>query len=878
MQNNNDIIYKILKRLDDNAILTEKEMELIQSCNELDWSFRDFVNIPHSISWLTHLRFLNLSGIGLTMLSEEICALPKLTGLVLRDNKLTGLPQSFNNLKQLQTLDLSGNPWLEVPEQIKSLSTLKYINLSNCAFSVMPSWILDFELDFQFTDSASGIILENTTSMSPDISLFHQKRTTILKYFQRLKENGQVVRETKIIFLGDGLVGKTYTIDRIDNNGKKLNPNHTPDQTKGISIIHKDFEWNQQPITLHFWDFGGQEIMHSMHRCFLTNNTIYVIVLSGRAEDMERRLRYWMTSLNSFTAGNCPVIVLENRFDVRNIQSVNTTQIRRQYTNISAVLSLNVKDASDMEFGKLQTAILDLAVSKSLYGQKMPKLWADVKQALEESAEPYLTERQFMALLGNEINDEELHNILDWFNELGVSFSCHKDTNHCILPDYVVLNPEWATNAIYAIITSQESNIPSNQAFDGILTLAQIVNVLRKTKFVNKKGGIQQEYSRTEIKYILELMEHFQISYEVSVEPERKEFIPSLCQSKEPEDIKQYMSGANLHFEIRYDYLPSNILHRFMISRFKELDAGRKWWYSGGVFQSDDYQCQALVLQESRAGKDIISIYLHQYADGEAWRYLSKIRRHVKEAGLQLNIASDSYIIYREPGQNQFEDINLVTVQKSLELGWTSHRSVVFGKEIPFSDILQNVTTPDVAKAAAQKDLFGVIISGCCRMQKRCSWLPKEEDKRNDYLCDILRSAQIFVLDQTRSGIAQRESGELDFVIQDNKLNDIAIIEALNLSSIETTNLQKHIEKLMSDEQYNVNGLHELYLLVYADVKNFSAFCNRYDSFINEQAIYPYDLKKQIERIEQKVNNICVWKATYINKTTVHHICVKMLP
>ena len=163
-------------------------------------------------------------------------------------------------------------------------------------------------------------------------------------------------------------------------------------------------------------------------------------------------------------------------------------------------------------------------------------------------------------------------------------------------------------------------------------------------------------------------------------------------------------------------------------------------------------------------------------------------------------------------------------------------------------------------------------------MQKRCSWLPKEEDKRNDYLCDILRSAQIFVLDQTRSGIAQRESGELDFVIQDNKLNDIAIIEALNLSSIETTNLQKHIEKLMSDEQYNVNGLHELYLLVYADVKNFSAFCNRYDSFINEQAIYPYDLKKQIERIEQKVNNICVWKATYINKTTVHHICVKMLP
>lgn len=163
-------------------------------------------------------------------------------------------------------------------------------------------------------------------------------------------------------------------------------------------------------------------------------------------------------------------------------------------------------------------------------------------------------------------------------------------------------------------------------------------------------------------------------------------------------------------------------------------------------------------------------------------------------------------------------------------------------------------------------------------MQKRGSWLPKEENKRNDYLCDILRSAQIYVLDQTRSGFARKGVGELDFVIQDSDLNDIAIIEALNLSSVETGKLQKHIKKLMSDEYYNVNGLRELYLLVYADVKNFSLFCNHYDSFINEQAQYPYELKKQIERIEQKVNNICVWRATHTNETTVYHICVKMFP
>lgn len=871
-------IYNILKKMDEDIGISEKDIEIIQNCKELDWSFYNIDILPHSISKLDKLEFLNLSGIKLGELPDDICNITHLKELVLRDNQLTNLPVNFDRLKELQRLDLSGNPWSELPESIRQLKGLKLINLSNCNFKEISGWILDFNLPFIFSEKTNGIILENTTSINPDISLFYQKRATLRKYFQGIREKGQVIRETKVIFLGDGLVGKTYTIDRIKNDGKKLSQEYNPDQTKGISIIHKDFEWNSQSVTLHFWDFGGQEIMHSMHRCFLTNNTIYVIVLSGRAEDMERRLRYWMTSLNSFTNGGCPVIVLENSFDVRNIQSVNTTQIKRQYKNINKVLSLNVKEATYDEFEKLQLTILELAISRSLYGQKMPNLWANVKTTLEKANEPYLTERQFLELFPDKINESELHNILDWFNELGVSFSCHKDTNHCILSDYVVLNPEWATNAIYAIITSQKTNVESEQSFDGILTLTQIIDVLRTTKFVNKDRGFQQEYSKTEIRYILELMEHFQISYEVSLpmEMERREFIPSLCQSKEPENIQEYMSDIDLHFEIRYDYLPSNILHRFMISRYEELHAGKKWWYSGGVFKSDDYQCQALVLQESKGGKDVISIYLHQYTNGEAWRYLSKIRKHIKEAGQQLNITSDSFIIYREPNQNRTEDINLQIVQKSLELGWDSYRSVVFGKEIPISEILKSVTAPDVACAVAKNNLFNVIISSCCRMQKRCSWIPKEEDKRNDYLCDVLRSAQIFVLDQTRSGLARKESGKLDFIIQDSHLNDIAIIESLNLRSVETVYLQKHITKLMSHEHYNVNGLRELYLIVYADVKDFSGFCNHYESFIIGRAIYPFQLKSHIEKIEQNINNICTWKAVYLNETVMYHICVKM--
>lgn len=128
---------------------------------------------------------------------------------------------------------------------------------------------------------------------------------------------------------------------------------------------------------------------------------------------------------------------------------------------------------------------------------------------------------------------------------------------------------------------SQEKNTELNYISDGVLTLDQIVDVLRSTTFVNQKEGVYQEYSRTEISYILELMERFQISYKINFElhTDYKEFIPSLCQAEEPEDIKEYMSDIDLQFEIGYDYLPSNILHRLMISRFEELNAGGKWWF-----------------------------------------------------------------------------------------------------------------------------------------------------------------------------------------------------------------------------------------------------------------------------------------------------------
>ena len=341
-------------------------------------------------------------------------------------------------------------------------------------------------------------------------------------------------------------------------------------------------------------------------------------------------------------------------------------------------------------------------------------------------------------------------------------------------------------------------------------------------------------------------MEKFRISYATA---KGKEFIPSLCPNNEPPNLNTFMRDCDLHYELQYSYLPINILHGLMIDLYPDLEAGQNWWYSGAFFYSQAYRCQALIIQEESQNSDKISIYVKQEKTGEAWRYLQVIRQQLLKSGERLNISAEDYLIYRENFKE--ESINLNNILNSIKCGWSGHRSTLFKREISYSDILKTVTAPDIANAIAKGGLLlDIIIAACLTIQKRAAWLPYEENPRNDYLCDILRSAGIFVLDQTRSGIANMRAGPY---------------------------IQTHITKLMSLDRYNVNGLKELYLLAYVTISDFSNFVNIYEKFLKTEAVYPSEQRlKNLSMLDQAVNNIYVWQATHENDTIVYHICARI--
>ena len=73
---------------------------------------------------------LDLSGLGLTELPDELWELTRLTTLNLAGNQLTGVPEAISRLTNLTYLRLSENQLTGVPEAISRLTNLTYLGLS----------------------------------------------------------------------------------------------------------------------------------------------------------------------------------------------------------------------------------------------------------------------------------------------------------------------------------------------------------------------------------------------------------------------------------------------------------------------------------------------------------------------------------------------------------------------------------------------------------------------------------------------------------------------------------------------------------------------------------------------------------------------------
>lgn len=167
----------------------------------------------------------------------------------------------------------------------------------------------------------------------------------------------------------------------------------------------------------------------------------------------------------------------------------------------------------------------------------------------------------------------------------------------------------------------------------------------------------------------------------------------------------------------------------------------------------------------------------------------------------------------------------------------------------------------------------------CIKLQGNAKYINAKEDERNDYIRDMLDQYNYVIKDQTRRGLSSTgiSSGEVDIFVEKNKI-PFTIIEALILKSLDKDYIAKHLNKIYT---YDTTGNLFNVCLVYAELKNFASFWEKYCDYIKGFK-YPYPIISVDENLDDiySGSEIKIMTTTHNRSdqpTKLYHICVKIL-
>jgi internalin A len=494
---------------------------------------------------LTSLQTLNLSKCG--DLSGDISSLAGLNSLQSLDLsecvQLRGDLASLQGLISLQTLNLSkcvqlGGD-LSVLADFTSLQTL---NLSDCG---RITWDLSSLVDLtslQLLDLSGCLNIREFASLEfllprlEVLCLFGCKLNDlpievcgvrssqnvlnkVRAHFADLQFGARRDSELKVLFLGNGGVGKTQLCRRL--RGLEFDPNVPT--THGIQLgeITATIENFPQSVRLNLWDFGGQDIYHGSHALFLQGQAVLLILWTSDLERAcsyqergvtlrHRPLSYWLDYVRAFAGVKSVVLVIQSKCDTaRHILHPPATPDDFESVRLAAV-------SAKTDLGLLSlSATIQEAVLDCLNRRPPPPIGAGrlavrdvLRRMLRKDRALPPTERKHCLLTRNEFdnicakvggvsNNEAL---LDFLLLNGVVFY-----RSGLFGGRIVLDQNWALEAIYTLF-DREKTLPLLRGY-GRFTRKELETL------------IWVKYTRDQQQVFLDMMEGCGICFKLRILP-----------------------------------------------------------------------------------------------------------------------------------------------------------------------------------------------------------------------------------------------------------------------------------------------------------------------------------------------------------------------
>lgn len=606
-----------------------------------------------------------------------------------------------------------------LPDWLSQLSSLEQLDLSFCKLHHIPVSIIQMWLSQKilFTDKKPDsywfgtkfINLYRTTLATQPVSLFFQSPELIQAYCDALKKR---ISDAKVIFLGHGEAGKTHTILRILSQGKHLVKG--PEPTDGIDIRTFATEYHDAAMSIRFWDFGGQEIMHSMHRCFLTGRCLYVVVVSNRdnSQPLTQKAEYWLRNIESFAKG-CPVLLAVNKNYGNPNTAINTEGWHEKYHLIGQPIEYNARGTGQNieheaeEFQHLTEIICREAHKLDSVGMDFPETWYNIREELIIRGEKarysgmkdsyFISKEEYRQICHDHgEHDPNIQKwLLEWFNDMGVCFSYHMDkATGKELEKYQILNPEWLTNAIYIIV-----NVGKFQADNGKLHERTIYLMLNNDEISKDNRVIKDhvEYGEEAVKSILQIMRKFNLSLPYEQNP-GFEFIPGICGEKKPAGFDICHYSHTLCYEMDYVYLPENVVHQLML----RCGAFDQIYRRGFRLDLPHEQLSAVVDMGTSSSQLAIKIF---YGDGvNPLNFINWLKGNLSEINQNMGFSPKEFVIAEQNGKRAKIPLRFVIDAQVDGDMWVKYSAMEDGSTLRFktNELMGMVCSDQTIKAAEQ--------------------------------------------------------------------------------------------------------------------------------------------------------------------------------
>ena len=588
--------------LSDNLLIDISPLKELSNLKNLNLANNQLTQIG-SLENLQNLIELQLSGNQLSDISS-LQSLNEIEKLRLHRNRIVDI-SPLEKLTNLTHLTLGEN-LIEDISALKNLMKLQVLDLIKNPIEELPPWITDFNMDIAWNVAGymDGFISFYKNPLTkPPIDIIRQGRAAIKDYFKSLEVKTEVVKlhEVRIFLVGDGMAGKTSLLKKIQG----LEFKEQESQTHGINVISRKAKEipglnNLSDIDncqIHFWDFGGQEIMHASHQFFLSQRALYILVLDSRTDSKKY---YWLKHIEKY-GGDSPVIVVMNKIDENPNYNIEQKKLNDNFPNIeNRFCRISCKNGEG--FPQFRELLGKTIPKTSLFGTEININWIHIRDRLVQStrAKNYINRKDFIKICEeNAVPDESSqHTLLKFLHDLGVVLFFEKLN----LASIYVLDPHWVTIGVYKIINSSKTK-------DGILKIDDLDYILNKEPIKqNEYDPAHQKkfnYDLTEQRYIIDIMKQFELCYEY--EPDKNSFIIPDLLPKELVNEPGLELNTPLRFVMKYDYLPSPIISRLMIHLKYDILPSQQWKY-GMILESKEFNCQAKIKSDEQT--NIIKIII----------------------------------------------------------------------------------------------------------------------------------------------------------------------------------------------------------------------------------------------------------------------------